>query len=138
LPPAVPSSSPGEKWAWSRSTCKRRGFLSEDGEEAGEGLAEGSGVGVAWAGAVGETVPNGFGVGSVPTAGPGAMGDASVAGGVIDVGDGLGVASVVAVGAGVGGGSDLDEQAAATVASSSADGTAMRRRLPLISDVSSS
>jgi hypothetical protein len=65
------------------------------------------------------------------------MGDASVAGGVIDA-DGLGAASVVAVAAGVGGASDLDEQAAAIVASSSADGTAMRRRFPLISDVSSS
>jgi hypothetical protein len=82
-------------------------------------------------------VPKGFGVGSVPTAGAEAMGDASVAGGAIDAAGGLGVASVVAVGAGAGGGSDLDEHAAAVVASVNAACRAKRRRFALIGDVSS-
>src|SRR5947199_5757351 len=42
LPPAVPSISPGEKWARSRRTCRRRGFLAEEAEAAGDGLAEGA------------------------------------------------------------------------------------------------
>jgi len=54
---------------------------------------------------MGETLPDGFGVGSVPAAG---------------------------VVAGAGGGSDLDEHAAADVARSSANAMAVRRSFVLI------
>jgi len=55
----------------------------------------------------------------------------------VAVGAALGAASVESGGAGVGGGSDLDEQAAAVVASINAC-TAKKRRFALIVDVSSS
>jgi len=89
-----------------------------------EGEAEG-GVGVACAGARGETVPNGFGVASLGATAVGTT-----------VGAALGAASVEPGGAGVGG-SDLEEHAAAAVASINAS-TAKKRRFALISNVSSS
>jgi hypothetical protein len=81
-------------------------------------------------------VPNGFGVGSAPTAGAEATGDRSVAGGAVGAGVELGAAIVVTGVAGVGAGSDRGEHAAADVANSN-DGTAARRRFALIPDLSS-
>jgi len=91
-----------------------------------EGEAEG-GVGVACAGARGETVPNGFGVASL---------GATAVGIGTTVGAALGAASVEPGGAGVGG-SDLEEHAAAAVTSINAS-TAKKRRFAFISNVSSS
>jgi hypothetical protein len=108
----------------------------DEGAEGGDGEVEG-GVGVACAGARGETVPNGVGVA------PPAWGDAAaaVSPGARSVGAAVGVAlgaaRVESGGVGVGGGSDLQEHAAVVVANRNAACTAKRRRFALISDFTS-
>jgi hypothetical protein len=98
-----------------------------DGDEGAEGGGEAEGgVGVACAGARGETVPNGSGVASLVATAVGTT-----------VGAGVGAARVESGGAGVGGGSDRDEHAAVVVASRNAACTANRRGFALISDITS-
>jgi hypothetical protein len=124
LPPGVPSISPGEKCVRSRRTCKRRGVLAEDAEEAGEGLAEGA-----------EEADDGLAEGAegdgVGTSGGDDSGVGDVSAGVASGVEG-GAGAVVAGGAVVGGGSDREEHAIPAAANSTAADPATKRKLPLI------